>query len=160
MALEIERRWLIDLDKVPSGLISNENTVYIRQFYDKDKVRFRYQKNRTDNNVTCFKTIKTGEGLVRTENENIISVEIFLQKYEESSAPEMVIKERVKIPFHDVIIELDRFYYLGDLVIAEIEFPDEVSANNFTNIPDWFGKEITNEKGLSNYDLFVKINKE
>lgn len=160
MGLEIERRWEVDLNDVPFNLITDENTFYIRQFYTKDKVRFRYQKTRLNTDVTCFETIKTGEGLARTENESIIPIEKLLEEYEKAGAPEMVTKERVKIPFHDITIELDRFYFLGELVIAEIEFPDEITANNFTNIPSWFGKEITHEKGRSNYDIFVKINKD
>lgn len=54
-------------------------------------------------------------------------------------------KRRYLIPLEgtDLTIEFDVFenHYQG-LMLAEVEFPDEESARNFTP-PDWFGEDVT-----------------
>lgn len=54
-------------------------------------------------------------------------------------------KRRYLIPLEgsSLTIEFDVFQgsYQG-LMLAEVEFPDEVSARNFTP-PDWFGQDVT-----------------
>ena len=41
---------------------------------------------------------------------------------------------------------------LSGLAYLEIEFPDEISAENFKE-PDWVIKDVTLEKGFSNGEL-------
>ena len=57
------------------------------------------------------------------------------------------------IPFKTYTIELDVFDapYEG-LILAEVEFPDESSANSFT-APDWFGEDVTFSKIYHNSTL-------
>ena len=44
---------------------------------------------------------------------------------------------------HSLTVELDIFEDdLAPLVLAEVEFPDEESANAFVP-PDWFGEDVT-----------------
>ncbi|UOX39526.1 hypothetical protein [Aeromonas phage ZPAH34] len=148
MDTKIGRRWLVNLDHFPSSVITDENTVYIRQFYNQDRARFCYQKNRKDNHVTCF------------ENDVTIPMEKFLEEYEKASAPEMLIKERTKFSVGNNPVQFDRFLFLDDLAIVQIEFTDELTASNFTDFPAWFEKEITHEDVQSDYELFIKINKD
>ena len=56
----------------------------------------------------------------------------------------LIRKKRYMIPLSDILtIELDLFEGdLAPLIIAEVEFPDETSANTFC-APDWFGKDVT-----------------
>ncbi|NLP34951.1 MAG: adenylate cyclase, partial [Clostridiales bacterium] len=42
------------------------------------------------------------------------------------------------------------------LIFAEVEFPDEKAADEFIP-PEWFGKDLSNDKRFSNYYL-SKIN--
>lgn len=53
-------------------------------------------------------------------------------------------KTRYMIPLHDSLtIELDIFSgKLAGLILAEVEFPDADSAEQFTP-PDWFGEDVT-----------------
>ena len=56
----------------------------------------------------------------------------------------IITKERFLIPLEDTLtIELDRFEGdLAPLLLAEVEFQDEDSANAFVP-PDWFGEDVT-----------------
>ena len=53
----------------------------------------------------------------------------------------------------EYIAEIDVFndYYDG-LIYAEVEFESEEEAVSFA-APEWFGKEVTLEKGYSNAEL-------
>jgi CYTH domain-containing protein len=62
-------------------------------------------------------------------------------------------KTRYLIPFETYTIELDVFDApYGGLILAEVEFPDESSANSFT-APDWFGEDVTFSKIYHNSTL-------
>ena len=56
----------------------------------------------------------------------------------------IITKERFLIPLDDTLtIELDRFEGdLAPLLLAEVEFKDEDSANAFVP-PEWFGEDVT-----------------
>ena len=56
----------------------------------------------------------------------------------------LVSKRRYLIPLeNELTIELDVFYEpCKGLLLAEVEFPDEQSANSFCP-PSWFGKDVT-----------------
>lgn len=56
----------------------------------------------------------------------------------------LISKRRYLIPLDSQLtIELDVFYEpCKGLLLAEVEFPDEASANSFCP-PAWFGKDVT-----------------
>ncbi len=56
----------------------------------------------------------------------------------------LITKKRYVIPLEDsLFIELDIFSgALAPLILAEVEFPDEETANHFTP-PEWFGEDVT-----------------
>lgn len=56
----------------------------------------------------------------------------------------LITKKRYRIPYSDKFtIELDIFEgQLSPLLLAEVEFDSEESANAFTP-PDWFGRDVT-----------------
>ncbi len=56
----------------------------------------------------------------------------------------LISKTRYMLPLeHDLTIELDVFHGdLAPLLLAEVEFPDEDSANAFLP-PAWFGEDVT-----------------
>ena len=65
-------------------------------------------------------------------------------------------KTRHVIPHGELEIELD--VYLGELdglAIAEVEFPDEESADAF-EAPDWLGQEVTGDERYLNQTLATK----
>lgn len=89
--------------------------------------------------------------------------EISLDTYNQSSkliTTKPIIKIRREIEIDGLIYEHD--VYLNDelngLQIIEIEFRNEEESKNFI-IPDWLGKEVTNDKNYKNQSLWNKINK-
>ncbi len=48
--------------------------------------------------------------------------------------------------------ELDIFTSPKELIMAEVEFPDEASALAFQK-PDWFGREVTNDPAYHNSNM-------
>ena len=55
----------------------------------------------------------------------------------------LITKVRYEIPLDPYTIELDVFEgHMAPLVMAEVEFPDEESANAFVP-PEWFGEDVT-----------------
>ena len=63
----------------------------------------------------------------------------------------LISKERYRIPFDESLtIELDVFKGdLAPLILAEVEFPDEASANSFVP-PAWFSEDVTFRKEYHN----------
>lgn len=134
--MEIERKYLVkelpeNLETYPSsqleqGYISIDPSLRIRRHDD------RYL-------FTC-----KGEGdLCREELEIAITKESFLHLKTKVEG-NWIRKKRYFIPFENgLTIELDVFAEpFAPLVYAEVEFPDEASANTFTP-PAWFGEEVT-----------------
>ena len=66
----------------------------------------------------------------------------------------LITKKRYVIPLKDFLfIELDIFSGgLAPLMLAEVEFPDEETANHFTP-PEWFGEDVTFSSSYHNSTL-------
>lgn len=147
MALEIERKFLVKGDfrkqvesvtRIMQGYICAEpgRTVRIRIADDK-----------------AFLTIKgpaDASGMSRYEFEQEVpySEALELQKL---CIPGSIEKERFHVNFEGKCWEVDVFYGANEgLVLAEIELssPDETVI-----LPDWIGKEVTNDKRYYNSKL-------
>ena len=62
-------------------------------------------------------------------------------------------KTRYEIPWKKMTIEVDVYHGRNHgLIVAEVEFPNQVSRRKFKP-PPWFGREITGEKRYSNIKL-------
>ena len=66
----------------------------------------------------------------------------------------LIKKTRYLVPLAGgLTAELDVFEgLLTGLVFVEVEFPDELSSNEFVP-PAWFGKDLSGDKRFSNYHL-------
>ena len=66
-------------------------------------------------------------------------------------------KSRYKIPAeNDLVYELDIYHdNLDGLMVVEVEFANEELANNFVK-PNWFGREVTDNKDYKNASLAKK----
>ena len=154
--LEIERKFLIDHKKMPrdltnfkksetsQGYIYCNPTIRIRNIDDKYVLNVKSTNKDNFNNVI--------EGLVRKEFEINIEKTVYddlLKKCEGL----IIYKTRYYIPYEKHTIELDIFKneYNG-LIVAEVEFENVEEAERFL-IPNWFLKEITNNKKYTNASL-------
>ena len=117
--MEIERKYLIDEKNLPADLESCRS-VLIEQGYlcRKPVVRIRRQDD------DYILTYKSGGLMAREEYNLPLGAEGYAH-----------LKEKID--------ELDVFYEpCKGLLLAEVEFPDEASANSFSP-PAWFGEDVT-----------------
>lgn len=134
--MEIERKYLID--KLPENL-SSYACHKIEQAYlsTVPVVRIRRQD---DDYILTYKS----KGLMVREEYNLPLTKESYEHLKPKADGIILSKTRYLIPLTDLLtIELDVFDapYEG-LYLAEVEFPDEESANTFI-APKWFGEDVT-----------------
>jgi adenylate cyclase len=146
MAQEIERKFLIDLDKL--GPL--KNGIDIKQGYistrDKTVVRARVAGDK------AYLTLKgKNSGVTRTEFEYEIPVSDASQIISELCNGLIVEKTRYLISYSEHVWEVDIFHGDNDgLVVAEIEL---VSENTNFDKPVWVGKEVSGDVRYYNSSL-------
>lgn len=136
--MEIERKYLIR--ELPDQLqLDSYSFRIIEQGYLNTKPVIRIRKDNDKYELT-YKS----SGLMTREEYNLPltkeSYEHLLPKID----GRLIRKKRYMIPTTDnLTIELDIFEGdLAPLILAEVEFPDEHSANTF-HAPEWFGEDVT-----------------
>ncbi len=144
--MEIERKYLIssvpfDLSsypcrKIEQGYLSTAPVVRIRR----------------DNNdyILTYKS----KGMMIREEYNLPLTKESYEHLKEKIDGRLITKKRYVIPLKDFLfIELDIFSGdLAPLMLAEVEFPDEETANHFTP-PEWFGEDVTFSSSYHNSTL-------
>jgi adenylate cyclase len=149
MAKEIERKFLIDLEKW--GKIEKPPGHHYRQGYLLTDPQKTIRVRLTDD--SAFLTIKgISVGATRLEYEYEVPAADAKELLDNFSTSELS-KVRYKIGFGNKIWEVDEF--LGDnvgLFVAEIELRDE--SETF-DLPDWVGKEVTGEEKYYNANLTI-----
>ena len=147
--MEIERKYLVqklpeDLDSFPfreleQGYLCTDPVIRIRR--DDDQYELTY---------------KSGGLMVREEYNLPLTEEAYRHLLPKVDG-RLIRKRRYRIPLTDTLtIELDLFRGdLAPLVLAEVEFPDEASANSFTP-PHWFGEDVTFSSRYHNSNLSKK----
>ena len=149
MALEIERKFLVDVKKLVKLKLSGGERIsqgYLSTEPNKI-VRVRIRKNR------AFLTIKSANiGIVRQEFEYEIPVED-AEEILKLCAPNTLTKVRYKIEYAGHIWEIDIFEgrHTG-LILAEVEID---SLDEFVKIPDWVGEEVSNNPRYFNSNLVL-----
>ena len=146
MALEIERKYLIDLEKI-SPL---ENGIRIKQGYlstDKNAVvRVRVKNDK------AYLTIKgSNSGIARLEFEYEIPLDEANEMLEKLCQKPVIDKTRYLITHENHTWEVDIFY--GDnegLVVAEVELSSE---DEFINLPSWVKEEVSHDDRYFNSNL-------
>lgn len=136
--MEIERKFLPDLNSLPfkpedypcrkieQGYLCTSPVVRIRR-----------------DNKSFFLTYKS-KGLMVREEYNLPLTQEAYEHLKPKIDGRLIQKKRYVIPLDSgLTLELDIFEgSLAPLVIAEIEFPDEESANSFV-APAWLGEDVT-----------------
>jgi adenylate cyclase len=97
-------------------------------------------------------TVKGGRGRERIEKEIALEGETFDALWPLTEG-RRVEKTRYVFPHGELDIELDVYKgELDGLLTAEVEFPDEETADDF-DPPDWFGEEVTGDERYLNATL-------
>jgi len=147
---ERERKFLVgvlpeDLAQYPSKEIVQG---YLAITGDGTEVRLRKKGN------TFFLTVKSGRGETREESEMALGESQFNSLWPLTEGMRIE-KTRYEIPYGDNLIELD--VYRGDLeglITVEVEFDSERLSMEFI-APEWFGTEVTEDRGYKNQSLAV-----
>ena len=134
--MEIERKYLID--QIPFDLAEYPSRK-IEQGYLCTEPVVRIRRDGED----YYLTYKS-KGLMVREEYNLPLTRDAYEHLKPKADGRIITKERFLIPLDDTLtIELDRFEGdLAPLLLAEVEFQDEDSANAFVP-PDWFGEDVT-----------------
>lgn len=144
--MEIERKYLIHtlpdhLEQYPKreleqGYLCTAPVVRIRK--DNERYELTYKS----------------KGLMVREEHNLPLTEEAYTHLKTKIDGRLISKTRYLIPLGEALtVELDVFHGdLAPLLLAEVEFPDEESANRFTS-PDWFGEDVTFSSKYHNSNL-------
>ncbi len=147
--LEIEKKWIIDKNKIPYNL-SNTEIIKIEQTYICFSPEIRVRKINDGKEYTfAVKTNMTSDGMTREEIENYITEEEYnnLIKKREGNT---IYKTRYQFLDGDYLLAIDIFSgELEGLAYLEIEFENEEEANDF-KIPSWVIKDVTSDLNYKN----------
>ena len=152
MALEIEKKFLLPPCKATryvEHLGVQWTKERIKQFYTPSQRLRKKGKN-------YYATVKSGQGLVRTETESVISKEQFAAQlcHKEGN---LLTKFRYTFRYKGQRYELDEFRgALRGLVYLEIEFPDIEAAKRYEaprKIRSWIIDDVTEKPQFTNRAL-------
>ncbi len=151
--MEIERKWLIKAESIPYDL-TKLVCCEIEQAYISFSPVIRIRKINDDRFILTVKSSPENAGkFSRNEYEININSDEYIKLKEKSEgfviSKTRYINKRQDGLTEEIDIFKDRF---SGLAYLEIEFPDEISAENFKT-PDWVIKDVTLEKGFSNGEL-------
>ena len=136
--MEIERKYLVDEKNLPCSL-QDYPCRHIEQGYLCTEPVVRIRRDNED----YFLTYKSKGLMVREEYNLPLTKEAYVHLKPKADG-RIIIKKRYMIPLgEELTIELDLFSGdLAPLILAEVEFPDEETANTFKP-PSWFGEDVT-----------------
>lgn len=147
--MEIEKKYLVNI--LPDNLSSYPHRT-IEQGYLSTEPVIRIRKDGEKYELT-YKS----KGLMIREEYNLPLTRSSYEHLKTKIDGYLITKERYNIPYDNhLTIELDCFVgEFSPLILAEVEFSDEKSANEFVP-PDWFGEDVTFSSDYQNSSLSQK----
>lgn len=164
--IEIEKKFLIDIKKVPTNFFTDYVPLILVQTYlvsdnsSEKRVRMTYDPTTKSTTFTrTTKSKKTGNGLIRQEYEEEIDQTTYNKAITEQMAPNTHQIKKLRYRISNLKYEIDIYQEeLSSLAILEIEFDSEQEANSFNARDlDWIIKEVTDDKSFSNAELAKKV---
>lgn len=153
MAKEIERKFLVN--DIPS-IIEGRESCLIEQYYISinPEIRLRKVQKLNDSQANYYMTQKSNGTEIREETEIEVD-EVFYLNNQKRMVGQIIRKIRTRIPLeNNLVAELDVYQDI-DLQVVEVEFKNELEANEFIP-PQWFGEEVTNDERYKNRNLAIK----
>lgn len=146
--MEIERKFLVEKSKIPADLEQYPHSSLEQAYIITEPVLRIRRKNNTY--ILTYK----GAGLMQREEVEFPLTKEAYDKLLTKTEGNVITKTRYKIPeANHLTIELDIFSGMFEgLFLAEVEFPDEETANSY-NPPEWFGQEVTYTSDFHNSTL-------
>lgn len=145
MPKEIERKFLV---RDPSVLSGREGRPIVQGYLSKGSMTVRIRTVGDE----AFLTLKGRScGLARDEFEYPIPRADALEMLETYCGDRLIRKTRFLVPYRTHVFEVDVFEGgLAGLVIAEVELAGE---DEWVDLPDWIGPEVTHDSRFGNFDL-------
>ena len=147
--LEIEKKWLVDINKIPYDL-SKADITKIEQTYICFSPEIRVRRLNNGQSYTfAVKTGITSDGMTRNELEEEITKEEYesMVKKQEGNT---INKTRYQIYDEGYIYAIDIFSGdLAGLAYLEVEFENQEDANKFET-PDWVKRDVTADLNYKN----------
>lgn len=144
--MEIERKYLIDKERLPFS-VEEYPCRHIEQGYLCTSPVVRIRRD-NDEYILTYKS----KGLMVREEYNLPLTQEAYEHLKPKTDGRLIVKDRYVIPLRhvsdcnpDSVLQIELDFFAGDLeglILAEIEFPDETSANAFLP-PVWFGEDVT-----------------
>ena len=151
---EIERKWLINKDKIPYNLNGSDVKVFdIKQTYlcFDPEMRVRDYNNGESFEYT-MKTNMTKDGLIRDE----VNIDITKEQYNnliKKQEGNTIHKTRYRFYDNKQLIAIDIFHGdLDGLAYMEIEFSNKKESDNYKD-PKWVIKDVTDDINYKNGHL-------
>lgn len=147
--VEIEKKWLIDPDKIPFDL-SEARVFDIEQIYINFSPEMRVRNiNQGEQYVFTLKYDMTDDGVQRNEVELVLTRE----EYEELVSKQVgntIYKTRYQLMIEGELVAIDIFQGdLEGLAYMEIEFPSMEEAPAFET-PEWVIEDVTDDINYKN----------
>ena len=148
ISLEIERKYLISRDRLPENHTDHPHWELEQAYIITEPVLRIRKKN--DEYILTYK----GPGFMSRREEEFPLTKEAYEKLLTKTEGTVISKTRYRLPEKNgLTIELDIFHKDFDgLILAEVEFPDEDSANSYIP-PEWFLRDVTNEGTFHNSSL-------
>ena len=154
MGLEIEKKWVIDKDKIPYDL-SKADKFEIVQTYINYAPEIRVREITNNGHTWYMMAIKryvNEDALIREESDFYITKE----EYDSTVGKGLdntIYKTRYQLDVEGLTYAVDIFKEnLEGLAYLEIEFENEEQANSY-EVPDWVIKDVTNDRRYKNQEL-------
>ena len=151
--VEIEKKWLIDKDRIPYNLSWVEHVIEIEQTYVCFSPEMRLRKY--DSGASYEFTVKSNmrsDGLARDET-NIAITEDEYNDIIKNKQGNTIHKTRYQFMDAGQVIAIDIFHGdLDGLAYMEIEFPDFSAAEKYQT-PDWVTADVTDDIRYKNGHL-------
>ncbi len=158
--MEIERKYLVK--QLPKDLESYEHTEITQAYLNTEPV-LRIRK-RGEKYTFTYK----GSGMMVREEYNLPLTKEAFEHLLPKADGNIIRKTRYLIPLDSyvnqpssesdtkvrLVAELDIFTSPKELIMAEVEFPDEAAALAFKK-PDWFGDEVTDNPAYHNSNMIT-----
>ena len=156
MGVEIERKYLVSDEVADMYLRKAKAGEYkyhdIEQAYLTTDPVVRVRKS-DDEYCMTYK----GKGLMIREEYNLPLTEEAYNTLASKADGKVIAKTRILIPHGELTIELDVFKAPFDYIrMAEVEFDSDEAAKEF-NPPEWFLKEVTDDREYHNSNMSRKV---
>ena len=151
MNIEIERKFLIDVNRLPESFKA-AGAFEIVQTYISFSPGTRIRKINNSNYYFTKKVPIDAQGLAHEETEYMITPEEY-QEFLKKQVGNTVHKTRYELCENKAKIEVDIYSHgLTGLAVAEVEFRSVKEAEAFVP-PAWFGLEVTSDSRYKNMNL-------